>query len=467
MLFDSVLWLFTLATRELTLFAAVGLLIGGIDDLAIDLIYIARRGWRRMAVYRHHAPATAATLGPPARPGRIAVFVGAWDEGGVIGAMLRSALARLDHGDYRLYVAVYPNDPATIAAVRHVRRHAPGGWRVRMVSGALPGPTTKAEALNRLWRALLADERREGVRAKAIVLHDAEDVVHPAELRVFDRLIERFDLVQLPVLPLIVPGSRWVSGHYCDEFAEAHGKQLIVREAIGAGMPSAGVGCALSRSVVQAMADVGGGQPFDAASLTEDYELGLRLADHGGRGIFVRLPSGPRSLVAVRAYFPATIATAVRQKARWMTGIALSGWDRLGWRGGLAERWMRLRDRRALLAAVILAAAYAALVGATVTSVLCFAAGRPGPVPGPLVAALLWANFALMLWRAGMRFAMVRAVYGWREGARAVPRMIVGNLIAMLAARRAVAGYVRGHRGGGGVAWDKTSHAFPTAIPAE
>ena len=72
-------------------------------------------------------------------------------------------------------------------------------------------------------------------------------------------LIERFDLVQLPVLPLIVPGSRWVSGHYCDEFAEAHGKQLVVREAIGAGMPSAGVGCALSRSIVQAMADAGGG----------------------------------------------------------------------------------------------------------------------------------------------------------------------------------------------------------------
>jgi adsorption protein B len=33
-------------------------------------------------------------------------------------------------------------------------------------------------------------------------------------------MIDRFDLVQLPVLPLVNPQSRWVSGHYCDEFAE-------------------------------------------------------------------------------------------------------------------------------------------------------------------------------------------------------------------------------------------------------
>ncbi|TVV71480.1 glycosyl transferase family protein [Sphingomonas solaris] len=466
MLYDSAIWVCTVASREVLLFAAVGLLLGGLDDLLVDLIFIARAGWRRMTVYQRHTAATAATLAPADRPSRLAIFIGAWDESGVIGAMLRAALARLDHADYRIYVGVYPNDPATIAAVRNVRAHAPGGWRVRMICGPLAGPTTKAEALNRLWRALLADEARSGVRFKAIVLHDAEDVVHSAELRVFDRLIERFDLVQLPVLPLIVPGSRWVSGHYCDEFAEAHGKQLVVREAIGAGMPSAGVGCALSRDAVQAMADAGGGRPFDDASLTEDYELGLRLADRGGRGIFVRLPSGPRSLVAVRAYFPATIETAVRQKARWMTGIALAGWDRLGWRGGLAERWMRLRDRRALLAAVILAAAYAALLGSVLTIMLCFAAGRAYPVPSPFLAALLTINAVLMLWRAGMRFAMVRAVYGWREGVRAVPRMLMGNIIAMMAARRAVAGYLHGARGGG-MAWDKTSHVFPTAIPAE
>ena len=67
------------------------------------------------------------------------------------------------------------------------------------------------------------------------------------ELRIFDGLIERAAVIQLPVLPLPDPHSRWISGHYCDEFAEAHIKELVVREAVGAAIPLAGVGCAIAR----------------------------------------------------------------------------------------------------------------------------------------------------------------------------------------------------------------------------
>ena len=213
-------WLADAALREIALFAAIGILLGGIDDLAMDLLWLGRTMLRRWTVYRRHVPATAVTLPPPDRPGRLAIFIGAWDEGEVIGPMLRHALDRIDHGDYRIFVGVYPNDTATQAAVRAVQRHHPHGRHVRMVGGTLPGPTTKAECLNRLWSAMILNETDEGVRFKAIILHDAEDVVHPQELRVFDRLIERFDLVQLPVMPLVVPGSPLISGHYCDEFAE-------------------------------------------------------------------------------------------------------------------------------------------------------------------------------------------------------------------------------------------------------
>jgi adsorption protein B len=275
------------------------------------------------------------------------------------------------------------------------------------VVGDRLGPTTKADCLNRIWHALLEDEVRARVAYKAIVLHDAEDVVHSGELKLFDTLIERFDLVQLPVLPLIDQQSRWISGHYCDEFAEAHGKQLVVREAIGA----------LSRAAIGRIADAGDGDPFDADSLTEDYEIGLKLGDFGMRGIFVRLPAaGGKALVAVRAYFPATLATAVRQKTRWLTGIALSGWDRLGWSGGLAESWMRLRDRRAVLAAVILATAYAALVLEVTAGAWRYALDLPVVVPvGPGLALLLQINLVLMAWRIAMRVAMVRQAYGWAE----------------------------------------------------
>ncbi len=237
--------------------------------------------------------------------------------------MLRAALNRIDHDDFRIYVGTYANDARTIAAVAEV---ACEDRRIRLVKGGVHGPTTKGECLNRIWAALEADEIAEDIRYKAIVIHDAEDLIHSAELRLFDRMIEHFDLVQLPVLPLINPKSRWVAGHYCDEFAEAHGRQLVVREALGAGVPSAGVGCAIGRGAMDRMAELGGGRPFDEDCLTEDYEIGLRLAQLGHRGAFVSLPVSPGSLpVSVRAHFPHTLDAAVRQKTRWMIGIGACG----------------------------------------------------------------------------------------------------------------------------------------------
>ena len=88
-------------TRELMLFAAVGLLIGGLDDLAVDAAYVLLRRSRRRL--------TLATL-PPAPPTRFAVLIPAWDEASVIEAMLRTTLARLGDHAVRLFVGVYPND---------------------------------------------------------------------------------------------------------------------------------------------------------------------------------------------------------------------------------------------------------------------------------------------------------------------------------------------------------------------
>src|SRR3546814_13512108 len=41
----------------------------------------------------------------------------------------------------------------------------------------------------------------------------------------------------------------------------------------------------------------------------------------------------------------------------------LHGWDRMGWRGGIAERWMRLRDRKSIIAAIATLLAYAGAIG--------------------------------------------------------------------------------------------------------
>lgn len=438
--------------REAMIFAGVGFLIGGIDDLAVDFIYLLRRGWRRGPALR----ARDATSSAPPAP-RLAIFVPAWDEAAVIGPMLTTALARFDYPDYRIYVGTYPNDRATIDAVAAI---AARDARVRLVVNDRPGPTTKADNLNAMWHALSRDEA-DGVRAQAIVFHDAEDVVHPLELGIFARLIERYAAVQLPVRPLIDGAARLVSGHYADEFAEAHAKQLVVREAVGAAMPLAGVGCAIARPMLAAIATARGGDPFDANSLTEDYELGLAIAAMGGRAVLARVLDAKGEPVAVEAYFPATLDAAVKQKARWMIGIALAGWDRVGWGRpfDLADHWMRMRDRRAFLAVLVLGAAYIALVGWAALLVVRWMTGAP-PMPLPVPGWLFATNAVLLCWRVAVRAVFTGAGYGWREAIWAVPRVFVGNLIALLAARRAITRYLGMLRGAAPV-WDKTVHAFP------
>ncbi len=440
-----------LVAREAMLLAAVGLLIGGIDDLAVDILYLVRRAWRR------GTPRLTLAALPPARaPGRMVVFVPAWDEQAVIAQMLASTLSRYVHADYRILVGLYPNDPATIAAARRI---ADRDTRVRLVVGDRPGPTTKADCLNTLWRALIAS----GEPVKAVILHDAEDVVHPDELTAFDSLIEDHAVVQFPVVPLIRPGS-WISAVYADDFAQAHTNHLVMRTALGAGMPLAGTGCAIATDTLMRLAARRGGDPFDPDSLVEDYELGLRIAEFGRPALFARIADRDGGLIAVRAFFPDTLAAAVRQKSRWITGIALAGWDRTGWGRPLAivEHWWRARDRRTPLAMLVLVIAYVAIL-----FWLAAAAGHwwtgtvIAPMP-PLLAGLLRVNAVLLGWRIAMRAAFTGSAYGARQAMLSVPRLVVGNVVAILAAGRAVWRYA-GMMRGAPPAWEKTAHVFPGA----
>jgi adsorption protein B len=437
------------AARELALFAAAGFLIGGFDESLVDLAWAART-LRRLFVFRRRPRATVVSLSAPIASGRFAVFVPAWDEGAVIGQMLRHMLTSF--GDCAVYVAAYPNDPATQASLAAI-----DDPRLRVVINERPGPTTKADALNTLWRAMVTDEAHSGAYFRGVVLHDAEDVVHPDELRVFASLIDRFALIQLPVLPLVDPNSRWIAGTYLDEFAEHHGKTLLAREETGAGVPSAGVGCVFERRALGRIARDRAG-PFDAASLTEDYELGLRLRAAGGRVAFVRIAGLDGRLVATQEHFPATFDAAVKQRARWIAGIALHGWDRLQWHGGVAERWMRARDRRSLIAAFVLLAGYLALV---LWTGLTLATGRIATLALP--DWLTTTVTLLMLWRIGVRAGFVTASYGWRQGLMSIPRVLVANAITIGASWRSVVIYLRARRGGD-VVWDKTAHVFPESV---
>ena len=62
------------------------------------------------------------------------------------------------------------------------------------------------------------------------------------EFKFFNYLLPRMDLIQLPVFSLERHWYELVAGTYMDEFAEAHGKDMLVREHIAGVVPSSGVG---------------------------------------------------------------------------------------------------------------------------------------------------------------------------------------------------------------------------------
>ncbi|WP_379547913.1 glycosyl transferase family protein [Qipengyuania sp. DSG2-2] len=457
--FTAEQWL-VLVQHELLLFTGLMFLAGAVDEWAVDLLWLYYRATGRTKTAR--LPDQFASSTPLRR--QAAVFIPTWAEAPVIGMTIRHILRVWPQDGLRIYVGCYPNDPDTMSAVIEA---AGGDPRVKLVIADEPGPTTKAGCLNRLYRALRDDEQRGHARIGTIILHDAEDLVDQSALTLIDAAMQTADFVQLPVLPAPQPASRWIGSHYCEEFAEQHGKAMLVRDTIGASIPSAGVGCAVDRGWLDRVARRNAsGMPFAADSLTEDYELGLTLDELGAQSRFLRARGADGHLVATRACFPSDLTDAVRQKTRWVNGIALHGWDRTGWSARPLEIWMRLRDRRGPLTAFVLALAYALLFFAGGLQIAHWLGwGEPFQLT-PALRAVLLANAFALAWRAAWRFAFTAREYGALEGARAVLRIPLANVIAIMAGRRALVAYWRALRGAQ-VTWDKTSHSAHPVLDAQ
>ena len=445
-------WL-VLAERELLAFAAFWFCVGLVDELAIDFAWL----WLKLTG-KARTPRLPVGYGAEPLSGAAALLIPAFRESQVIGATIAHMLAAWPQRDLTIYVGCYRNDAATLSAAMAAASADP---RVRLVTLAAAGPTTKADCLNRLYRAMATDEARTARHFSSIVLHDAEDMVHPCALQAIDAALVLRDFVQLPVRPEQQPHSRWIAGHYSDEFAESHAKGLVVRGALGGALPAAGVGCGFSRAALGDLAARraadGEAGPFAPECLTEDYELGLVMSNEGRGSAFLRLRDDGGALVATRSYFPNRLDSAVRQKTRWVHGIAFQGWDRMGWSLHPVDIWMALRDRRGPLTALVLASAYVLLALDAVLLVLR-SMGKVEVLP--LSDALRWmllASFAGFVWRAASRVLFTTREYGWREGALSVLRIPVANVIAIMAGRRAMAAYFRSLQDGK-VVWDKTVH---------
>ncbi|HEY8327652.1 MAG TPA: glycosyl transferase family protein [Rhodanobacter sp.] len=458
---------------------ALLMLVSGLDDLFIDIAYWVRRLWKSLVIYQRHEHTNYHELYRPAEK-PLAIMVPAWNETGVIGHMAELAATTLDYENYHIFVGTYPNDPDTQRDVDEVCVRFPN---VHKVVCARPGPTSKADCLNNVLDAILQFERRAHMAFEGFILHDAEDVVCEHELRLFNYLVGRKDLIQIPVYPFARQWNNFTSLHYLDEFAELHGKDVPVREALAGQVPSAGVGTCFSRRAVLTLIDAGNGVAFDVQSLTEDYDIGLRLKAWGMEEIFVRFPvlryrrhPSPESylgqswresnVICVREYFPDRLATAVRQKSRWIIGIVYQGYRTHGWRHGLVLNYFLWRDRKGAINNFVSFAAMLILlhliaiwllqqVWTEAPRFVSIFEGRPW------FKYLLTANFVLMGNRMLQRIIFVSGYYGVKQGLLSIPRLLWGNLINFLANWRAIRQIIKcgdPRR----VAWDKTTHDFPS-----
>lgn len=423
------------------------LILSGLDDVAIDLIW-----WWQWTFRRPTAPTPAQLDQTPER--QTAIFVPLWHEHQVIEQMLSHNLATMQYSHITFFVGVYPNDALTCEAVeRAVQRYA----NVRMARVPHPGPTSKADCLNWIYQRMLLDEEARGVTYETILTHDAEDMIHPQALRWINHsLAQGVDFVQVPVLALKTPLLAFTHGIYCDEFAELHTRDMAVRSSLQAFVPSAGVGTGYSRRALQALAEQDSNQIFIPGCLTEDYENGLRLHQLGMRQMFIPILKGvDDTFVATREYFPQHFWSSVRQRTRWVTGIALQSWERNGWRGSWKTRYWLWRDRKGLIGGPL---------GLVTTAMFLAALVWPpvwAEVSTPL-RGLFEITTALGLYRILFRMGCVMRVYGGAMAALVPVRIFWSNWINGLATIRAMGKYTSARFHGHALSWTKTTHEYPS-----
>jgi adsorption protein B len=291
-------------------------------------------------------------------------------------------------------------------------------------------------------------------------------------------------MIQLPVESLKTRWCQLTGGHYLDEFAQSHYKDMVVREALGGPIPAAGVGVAFSRRALDLVCAKRNNELFSIDSLTEDYEFGLRLGELKLKQAFVRfavtrtvVKKNPFTgtpvyvarpdVVCVREYFPNQFRYSVRQKSRWVVGITLQGWRNLGWSGGLATRYMLFRDRKAIMTNMANLLGY--LLVLLVTGMWIIESVFPDAYHYPPLLEkrspmwnLLLVNGVLFAVRVLMRGYCVYKVHDPQQALLSFPRMIWGNFVNFLATARAINQYMQFLKTGKFIKWDKTAHRYPS-----
>lgn len=204
---------------------------------------------------------------------------------------------RWDHGDKHVYLVCETIDNETLGAIAKIEL-ADGFHVVRVPAGK---PQTKPRALNYCLGQVNAD---------FLVIYDAEDRPHPDQLHEAFRMFQSSsDIVACLQAPLIIDNGRasWLTTMFALEYKTLFGGILPALSAWRAPMPLGGTS---NHFRVAQLTDRAGG--WDAYNVTEDADLGLRLARLG-------LQCGTLKLGTFEEA-PALLLPWVRQRTRWLKG---------------------------------------------------------------------------------------------------------------------------------------------------
>jgi adsorption protein B len=458
------------------LLATLVFTISALDDLCIDVFFFYRYLLRKYRLtFKYKALSVDQLMIKPEQP--FVLMLPAWQEANILYDAVSNLLYTINYTNFHVFIGTYPNDTATQDEANKLMSEFSN---VHSVVTALPGPTCKADCLNAIINSIFDFEQAQEIEFVGVVMHDAEDVVHPLSFKLFNYLMPRFDFVQIPVFPLVRPWTKMTANHYMDEFAEYHSKEILVREYLAGIVPGAGVGAAYSRQALRFAAEQG--EIFNTNSLTEDYEFSTRMRHAGLKQIFARVPIvqtmsletqrgeqkdvAIQEIIATREYFPSRFWAAVRQKTRWTIGISLQGWQSLGWQGNWRMRYLLWRDRKMLFFSHAILLGYLSILG--FFALYAYHYFQPDAYQlAPLLEEgnpcwwLVYFNLFVLGHRIVQRHIWTFLCYGWTSLPMLLPRYIWGTIINYAAVCRAITIFLTHWINGQKIGWDKTAHDFP------
>lgn len=429
------------------------------DDLFIDLVATLFR----TKPQEIDAPLKQQILSTPEK--RIGIIIANWKEDEILYPMISGNIGNLQYDNYVFFLGVYPNDEKTWAVAKSLESRFS---QVQVIVNDRPGPTSKGQLLNHMADQISKmGQAHPELACDLLLLQDSEDILHPLSLKVFNYYSAQADFVQIPVFSFPRAWHEFVGATYMDEFAESHTKDLLVRQRLGAAIPSCGVGTCISQPLIARMKSLQNNQLLNENSLTEDYQLGLTSHFEGFQTLFVclyqKLEDGQIDWIATREYFPAQTKASIRQKTRWTLGIAFQGTMFLGWQGSLVNKYFLFRDRKGPINSFLLLLSTVYLL-VFLLNHLMGPAETPAFLKNDVIQAMIGLNLMHMIWRIFQRSRHVMRVYAPQEALLAVVRWPLGNIINFSAGMYALQKHLHSLRTKTRPQWDKTTHQIPTSF---